>query len=441
MAQVRALAIACFVLAAPSTALAGFGNPQPLSDPGPGSFTAAGAPDGAQLVVLRSSAGDGLPHLLERVGGGPFTDAGPVPGTDARSSSLVVAASRGSHAGVAWREDSPRKYSAIQVLLREPVGGAVTIAGPEAGGVRYPALGVDGLGGAVLAYSTGTGATHLNQRGRVAIAFRRPGEAWSRPRTVTATIATPPAVAVAPNGEAIVAWIRNGRFEIVSVTGGRIGRVKSLGPASREFDLAIGAAGRAVVAWRQRVRGGVVIWAATRAATGVFSRARLLSRAAFSRAVDVEVNDDGRALVAWNDEDFTRTAQRRPRGYNGVYSRVFATIGSTRGARFARPQAISPGWGYAGSPRVAAVGGGFAAVWFFRFNDEASGLMGKTTTASGDWERSQFIGPELLQSWEAANVPQLVGAGPLATALWSQLVAGSGPGPQPRAYFADGRLE
>ncbi len=440
MALLRTLALVCLVLAAPSAALAAFGAGQPLTDPGPGSFTAAGAPDGAQLVVLRPAAGGGVPHLFERVGGGAFTDAGPVPGADGRSNSLVVAASAGSHAGVAWRQDSPRKYSAVQVLLREPVGGAVTIAGPDAGGVRYPALGVDGLGGAVLAYSTGTNATHLNQRGRVAIAVRRPGAAWSAPRAVTPGYASPPAVAVAPNGEGLVAWIRNGRLEIVSVTNGQIGRVKRLGAASREFAIAIGAAGRAVVAWRQRLRGRVAIWASTRAASGVFSRARVLSRPAFSRDVAVAVNDDGRALVAFNDEDFTNSRERRARGYNGIYARVFATIGSTRGARFARPQAISPAEGYASAPRVAAVASGFAAAWFFRFDAESSGVMGKATTSARSWERSQFIGPRLMQSWEASNVPQLIGAGSLATAFWSQWVPSS-PGPEPRVYSADSRLE
>ena len=70
------------------------------------------------------------------------------------------------------------------------------IAGPDAGGVRHPALAIDPAGDALLAYNSHTRKVHLSLRGAVAIAYRRSGGSFSAPSVVDRTASSPPVVAL-----------------------------------------------------------------------------------------------------------------------------------------------------------------------------------------------------------------------------------------------------
>ena len=169
MLRARVLAIAALAVGASLAppARASFGEPVELASGSAGYSLAADADAAGFTTLLASSANHG-PRLYEHPVGGPWSAPTALPGDPKGLAGPVVDAAGNGALGIAWRVDVPRHYSAIDVAMRDPggtLGPPVQVAGPEAGGVRHPALAIDRAGDAVLAYHVGTSATHLNRGG------------------------------------------------------------------------------------------------------------------------------------------------------------------------------------------------------------------------------------------------------------------------------------
>lgn len=417
------------VPSAPVAHAATWSAPQPLVAEAGVGVGAAGAADrdGHQLFAVRTGRAGAPLQTLGRAAAGAITRR-PLQGTTARSVEPSVSVSTATRL-IAWRDDSPRSYTAIRAVLADggdPFGAPLTIAGPEAGGVRHPAAAIDAAGWAVVAFNAQTNQVHLNQRGRVAIAVRTPGGTFSPGRLVTPAPAAAPVVAIG-NGRSVVAWVRRGQVEAASVEQGVVGRPKSLGPArGGDVSVAVGARGRAVIAWtdRSRAAGGGTqhrLLVATRSHNGTFRAARVV-RQSSSRVLQrpaVAVQSDGRVLIAWSEEDYNGTSQRRGRGFNGVYARVDLALGTTGTGRFGAPRAVSPAEGYTSSPSVAALNAtaAFAVAWNFRLDDADSGVTA-LLVGPGEPEVAERIGAPLVRPVDVFRVPQALNAGTGASVVW-----------------------
>jgi hypothetical protein len=317
------------------------------------SLVAAGDRDGNAVVVLRP--GPGAPVLFQRPAAGSWTGAGPLPGSGQRLSLQVAAAGSGAAATV-WRAD----YSAIQAIVRTAggtFGAPLTVAGPSAGGVRHPAVGVDAHGGAVVAYQAGIGLGSRRQReARIEVALHSPGASgFGRPAVLARGTAGAPAVAVNEDGDAVVAWRHGTRVEAASITGRSVGKTRVLGRAYGGWNpsVAIGRTGDAAVAWSSRRTQSLLpveqfVAASLRRGRHRFGRPDVLARDEAARYVHAAVGDDGRAMVVWPGQP--------PAGA------VKAAIARPGARNFGAPLAVSP------SPPpfdldFAAAPTGFVVLW------------------------------------------------------------------------------
>jgi len=367
--------LAAGALAAP--ARASFGEPAELAR-GSAGFGLAAVADATGLTTLLASSGGQGPRLYEHPAGGPWSAATALPG-DPKSvvGPVVDAAGRGA-LGIAWRVDVPRHYSGIDVAVRDPggaLGQPVQVAGPEAEGVRHPALAIDGAGDALLAYHVGTSATHLNRGGGIAIARRSAGGAFSQPTVVDRAVSSAPAVALGPDGTGIVAWTHGHGVYAVSVeAGGRLGKVKRIASPGSVTSL-VAAAGRdaaATLAWigAHRVGKGRTartrrdVHAMGRTAGHTFARVNTVaSTTDFLRTLSIAADEDDQVTLAWSREHF---GDDHSIGTNGITSVVLATTAAA-GERFPVPQTVASGGRlYRGTPAVTAADGRVAMSWGFQ---------------------------------------------------------------------------
>jgi hypothetical protein len=379
MLRAPVLAIAALALGAALAppAEASFGAPAELARDSVGVNLAAGA-DAAGLTTLLTSTGDHGPRLYEHVAGGPWSAAAPLPGDPKGVAGPVVAAAGQGALGIAWRVDVPRHYSAIDVAMRDPggtLGPPVQIAGPEAGGVRHPALAIDAAGDALLAYHVDTSATHLNRAGGIAVARRVAGGAFSPPTVLDRAVSSAPTVALGPDGTGIVAWAHDHGVYAVSVeAGGRLGRVKRIASPGSVTSLvaAAGRDGAATLAWighhavgkGRTARTRRDIHAITRRAGRTFAAAgTVASTTDYVRSVTIAADDGGRVTLAWSPQHF---GDDRSIGTNGVTSAILATT-ATAGERFPAPRTVAAGGRlYRAQPTLTAAGGRVAMSWGFQ---------------------------------------------------------------------------
>jgi hypothetical protein len=378
MFRARLLALATLAVAASLAppARASFGEPVELAH-GSAGFGLAAAADAAGRTTLLASSDRGAPLLYEHPAGGPWAAAAPLPGDpNGVAGPVVDAAGRGA-LGIAWRVDVPRHYSAIDVATRDPggtLGQPVQIAGPEAGGVRHPALAIDPAGDALLAYHVGTSATHLNRGGGIAIARRSAGGAFSRPTVVDRALSSAPAVALGPDGTGIVAWAHDHGVYAVSVDAGGLGTVKRIASPGSVTSL-VAAAGRdggATLAWighhtvgkGRTARTSRDIHAITRAAGRTFAAVgTVASTTDYVRSVGIAADDGDRVTLAWSREHF---GDDHSIGTNGVTSAVLATT-ATAGERFPAPRTVAAGGRlYRAGLALTAAEGRVAMSWGFQ---------------------------------------------------------------------------
>src|SRR3954453_6494237 len=179
----RTCLIAVLVSAAlPAAAHASFTPPQEVTAPGRfhRGFMAASDATGRVTVATRSAFD--VPRLIERpVAGGAWADLAPVAGIPPRSflfAASMAAAGDGALA-VAWTDARRFDFSMLVAVrppggrcprrahsrARRPLSAPVPLAGPAAGGVDHPAIAVDPAGDVLIAYQTGTKASHLRLEG------------------------------------------------------------------------------------------------------------------------------------------------------------------------------------------------------------------------------------------------------------------------------------
>jgi hypothetical protein len=375
MTRAGVLAVAVLATAALAPpAGASFAAPVQLATGSFGFTVAADAGAVGTTTVLTSGSGHG-PRLYERPSGGAWSAGTPLPGSPKGMAGPVVDAAGDGALGIAWRVDTPRRYNAIAVAMRDPggsLGEPVQVAGPEANGVRHPALAIDPEGDALLAYNTDTKKVHLSLRGAIAIAHREAGGAFSDPEVVDAKPSSPPAVAMARDGTGIVAWTHDRRVYAVSVSAdGTIGKIKRIAAPDGVVSLvaAAGEDGAATLAWighHPTGRGGAArsryeIRALFRAAGHAFGKATAVAATTdFLRSLDIAADEAGRVTLAWSREHF---GDDRSVGVGGITGAILATT-ARAGAPFPAPRVAAAGGGlYRTPPAVAAAAGRVALTW------------------------------------------------------------------------------
>jgi hypothetical protein len=388
MLRARVLAIATLAVGASLAppARASFGEPVELARGSVG-FNLAADADAAGLTTLLTSSGDRGSRLYEHAPGGPWSAPATLPGNPRGVAGPVVDAAGQDALGIAWRVDVPRHYSGIDVAVREPggvLGQPAEVAGPDAGGVRHPALAIDPAGDALLAYHVGTSATHLNRGGGIAIVRRSAGGAFSRPAVVDRAVSSAPAVALGPDGTGIVAWTHDHGVYAVSVdAGGRLGKVKRIASSGSVTSLvaAAGRDGAATLAWIGRhpvgkgrtVRNRRDVQAIGRTAGHTFATIRsVASTTDYVRSVSVAADDGDQVTLAWSREHF---GDDHSIGNNGITSAVLATTAAA-GERFPAPRTIAAGGDrYRAAPAVTAAHGRVAMSWGFQAGRHEFGVQ------------------------------------------------------------------
>ncbi len=365
--KLAAVLLVAVLGAGAADARAGFSPPVQLATGGDGLRAIADSDAAGTTTAVIAGAG-GAARLVERPPGGAWSAGARLPGDPHGVAGPVLDAAGNGALAIAWRVDRPRRYSGIAVALRDP-GGAlsdpISIAGDDANGVRHPALAIDAAGDALLAYDTGTRAAHLSMRGQIAVAYRPRGGRFTAPVVVDRELAGAPAIALAPDGSGIVAWVRGHRMHAVSIgTDGRPGKAKALvaAPGLGGVVAAADSGGAATIAWASHheadhhrgVRYDVRVL--RRAAGRAFGAARTVaSSRAFTPDVAIAADEHGRVTLAWSEQRFGPTTAGAVR-----------TATAPAGQPFAAPRTIAVrGARVLDSPSIAASGGRVAVGWSF----------------------------------------------------------------------------
>ncbi|HEY4099147.1 MAG TPA: hypothetical protein VGM33_26720, partial [Baekduia sp.] len=294
----------------------------------------------------------------------------PLPGGRGAVVGPVLAAAGGGALALAWRVDQPRAYEGIGLAVRDPgadaLGAPQTVADDSDGGVRHPAVAIDRRGDTILAYNTGTRASHLNARGGVAIVLRAAGQPAGTARIVDPGLSTPPAVAIGSEGRGIVAWSGNRHVYAVSVdaVAGIVGKVTTVAGATGVDSLvaAAGPGGAATVAWVSRVASGQGRQYHQNSWIGVARRA---PGHRFAHAAKVGATRDYLANVALAaDEDGTATLAWSPRAFHHRATTTTSTATAAPGQPFGAPHVVVPGGAAeCSTPTVAAMSGRTVLAW------------------------------------------------------------------------------
>ena len=329
----------------------------------------------------------------------PWAPSQPLPSAQlGRAVGPTVAAAGQGALAVAWRIDTPKRYGAIAAAVADPggvLGAAVVVSDPQANGVRYPALAIDGSGRAVLAYNMGTRAVHLSLKGAVAISLRGAGEPFGTRAVIDRKASGRPAVAIGDDGRGIVAWARDRRVWAASFDAGAgtVGKVVALTGAGphRSVVAAAGPGGAATVAWVTSREVGSGARQTTRYAVQAAHRSdgdsrfpttpltiAPAGRIGFVNTVAITADERGTTTVAWTQRIL---GDDRSAGINGITASVqSATIGNA-GKRF-RPTVLHMPAGSQDceTPAIAAQAGRTVLAW--SCTDRRQGTVYTRSTAA-----------------------------------------------------------
>jgi hypothetical protein len=342
--------------------------------------TVTAATDAAgRTTAILSGVKDGTRIVQRASPAVPWAPSQPLPGRSlGRAAGPVVAAGGQGALGVAWRIDRPEKYGAIAAAVADPggaLGAPAVVSDPDAGGVRHPALATDAFGHMVLAYNTGTRASHLSLTGAIAISLREAGGAFGAPVVVDRHASARPAVAIADDGRGIVAWTHDRRVWAVSFDAGAgtVGNVVALtGEAPHQSVVAtVGPGGAATVGWltQRTLRRGSAqttryeIQALHRVGGGARFPKRPLTivLGGYVKSVVAVADGDGTTTLAWTQRMFD---ERRSVGTGGITASVqSATIGSSQTRFRAAVAHNAPGDVDCGTPSLAARAGRAVLGW------------------------------------------------------------------------------
>jgi len=164
----------------------------------------------------------------------------------------------------------------------------------------------------------------------------------------TGPVAGVPALGVAADGQAVLAWTTGSAVRAsIRSAGGAFGsavRISSGGPASRNFALAVGRDGTAVLVWQRVTSRGALtgpLLASVRRPNGDFRTAVALPGSSGGRTPAVAVGADGAVLVGWRTlgasgcGGFVEAATARPGAAFGAARRVSSSCANARELRAA----------------------------------------------------------------------------------------------------------
>ena len=268
----------------------------PVGHPGQAGGTAIG-PDGT--VTVTALDGDSL-KVATKPPGQPFQP--PVELAKVSGSNLSVS-TQGDRAGnvvVVWK--STVNGTRVIRAASKPAGGAFTPAQgvSDTGSIAHlPRVAIAG-GKIVLAWMQ-------NERLRVATATAGGAFSVHDPLSGPVGFEQRPAVAVAPDGAAVIAWPTTSPGALHAVARAAGGDFKPLPDVASvpvtqimNVEAAIGASGRATLAWVYYEGSDVVLQSASRGKTGSFGPVETIDRDGSNPYPALTMADDDTALVAWN---------------------------------------------------------------------------------------------------------------------------------------------
>ncbi len=282
-----------------------------------------------------------------------------------------------------------------------------------------PELGMQGDGGAVLAWYGGTGSVYVARAPK--------GGDFAAPATIAAATApTGLRLHVRASGHAVLGWIQNDGGGIphawasVYAPGGTWSAAARLdttayGVVAASVRVAADGQGGAFAVWSEQDAGAAGVWTARYAASTWGAPVVLDTSSSSAAQPDVAASSDGRAVAAWMQPDATGMLQQ-------VYTSRFAPTGGWTAPQLLMSSATATGYTFP-YPRVAMNDGGEAlAVWreLDRTTSEFTGV-GSHAAAAGAWAT-----PFLLDAWLASSstssdvsllTPALAGTGS-GVAIW-----------------------
>ncbi len=241
-------------------------------------------------------------------------------------------------------------------------------------------------------------------------------------QSFTGPIIGAPALGVAADGQAVLAWSTGSAVQTsIRPTGGPFGsavRISSGGPASRSFALAVGRGGTAVLVWQRVTSRGALtgpLLASVRRPGGMFRIPVALPGSVGGRTPVAVVGADGSLLVAWRTLGasgcgaFVEAATARPDAAFGSARRVSSSCANAREPRaalsadgtgavvwqtgrssssytldsapfaqraFGAPRRLTAGPIVGASAAVAGIDQGIAVVWRARTSADGNGARG-----------------------------------------------------------------
>lgn len=412
-------------ITAPQAAHAAFSAPEEVAQASAfhAGFVAAADATGRLTVATRAPRPGfpyrpGPPRLIERPPDGTWSDLPPVPGIAYGVSATSIAAAGEGALGVAWWVLA--RSSSIHVALRDPGGtlsDPIEIAGAQADGVAHPAIAVDAAGDVLLAYETGTAASHLHMQGAIAVAYRPAGSSsFIGPTVVDRVLSNPPVVALAQDGTGIVTWTR--QRALMASTVGSDGAVGTARRIARQVlgDRPVVAAGprsAASVAYRvnettvdgKHVSVRYSLRMLARPAGRTFGRAQTVFRgSSINRGVALAADEQGRATLAWTGAALASRA---------TGSRIWTAAGRA-GRPFGHPRVVAPrDESFDEGVSIAARNGHVGLAW----RELTAGTPTGVHVAAGSW--NEALDPELIPSAPPAERPAVAVAGDGRTsAFW-----------------------
>jgi hypothetical protein len=295
-----------------------------------------------------------------------------------------IALDRNGNAVVAWSRYDGSNYR-IQARRRTASGSlsAVKTLSEAGQNARDPQLAVDPDGNAVVVWTRSDGANYRIQARR-----RSASGSLSAVQTLSPAgqDAGSPQVAVDPDGNAVVVWIRSdgANFRIQArrrAESGGLSAVQDLSAAGQHAEgpqLAMDRSGRALVVWQRYDGTHIRIQARRRTASGNLSAVQTLSEAGQNAVKpQVAVDPDGNAVVVWEgglSSDHRIRTRRRTAA--GTLSPV---------------QILSPAGQFAENPQVAVDGNGKAVVVWTLFDGANNRIQARRRAAAGSLSAVQTL--------------------------------------------------
>lgn len=415
--RATALCAALLGAAALSAAPAGaWTSPEAIyANAAPQVLAVAGDPGGHGFAVYEGGTLDAPLLLSERASSGRASDfttltwsaPRPMPGgvphftNGAPRLTGAEAGASGDGAGVIALRYEDRLLTAI---AREPglefEGPPATVASASHGQLGEPAVAISDSGATIVAVRAVGGRSG---NGRVVYSFRPAGAPFQRTVVLSPSDAPKPAVAQAPDGWPVIAWVNGSRAYAARLNDvGQRSSAQRIGAARRGSPIAaaVGRGGDGVVAW---IDDDGYLRLVRRSAPGTFSWSLPIRRAPGWRMTDLgaAVDPRGRAFVTWRE---TKGSTRR------VYVAQAPVGGSFSVTRLATGSEL-------GRPLVAArPDGGAAVAW-----PAPAGWQAKTTTAA-KWSRTAKVSAALNgDDREGTNASLIAGPGLRVELVWRQL--------------------